>query len=71
MSKLLLPLIALTMMSAAALLVARADAGVSTLAPSIATIAGETSAVEQARTCARRRACGPRGCVWRTVCRRW
>jgi hypothetical protein len=25
----------------------------------------------EAAACARRRVCGPRGCAWRTVCRRW
>jgi hypothetical protein len=55
----------LVVISAAAL--ARAEANVP--APSVA---GATSAVEevQARTCVRQRVCGPRGCAWRTVCRR-
>jgi len=29
------------------------------------------SPVEEVATCVRRRACGPRGCVMRRVCRRW
>jgi hypothetical protein len=69
MPKTLIPLIALIMASAAVLLVSRAEANVSAPASSIL---GATSAVEQAqaRTCVRRRVCGPRGCAWRTVCRR-
>ena len=57
----------LVVISAAAL--ARAEANVPAPAPSVA---GATSAVEevQARTCVRQRVCGPRGCAWRTVCRR-
>jgi hypothetical protein len=69
MRELMLSLVGMAMISAAALLMARADAAVPTA--SVATIAGETSAVEQAATCLRRRVCGPRGCAWRTVCRRW
>jgi hypothetical protein len=67
MHKVLIPLIGLVMTSAAAM--PRAEANVSAPAPSVA---GPTSAVEevQARTCVRQRVCGPRGCAWRTVCRR-
>jgi|RhiMetdeSRZDD1v2_1073273.scaffolds.fasta_scaffold619365_2 hypothetical protein len=71
MRKLLLALVGMAMMSAAALLVARADAAISTAPVSMATIAAETTSVEQVATCFRRRVCGPRGCAWRTVCRRW
>jgi hypothetical protein len=64
----LIPLIGLAMASAAALLVPRAEAGISAPASGIP---GAASAVEQAQAvCARRRVCGPRGCAWRTVCRR-
>jgi hypothetical protein len=67
MPKALIPLIGLAMTTAAVLLVPRAEAHVSMPAP---IFPGATSAVEEAAVCARRRVCGPRGCAWRTVCRR-
>jgi hypothetical protein len=68
MPKVLIPLIGLAMASAAALLVPHAEARLSGPASSFP---GATSAVEPAQAvCARRRVCGPRGCAWRTVCRR-
>jgi hypothetical protein len=72
MPKLLVPLAAMAIMSAAAMVATdRAEAAAaSAAASSIRATAGNTSAVEQAR-CWRRRICGPRGCVWRTTCRRW
>ena len=36
----------------------------------IRTTLGATGSVEKA-ACVRRRVCGFRGCIWRTVCRRW
>ena len=65
MHTVLIPLIGLVMVSAAALPRAQANVPASS-------VAGATSAVEQvqARTCVRQRICGPRGCAWRTVCRR-
>jgi hypothetical protein len=62
-------IVGLVVISAAAL--ARAEANVPAPAPA-PSVAGATSAVEevQARTCVRQRVCGPRGCAWRTVCRR-
>jgi hypothetical protein len=67
MPKVLIPLIGLVVILAAAL--PRAEANVSAPAPSAP---GATSAVEeaQASACMRQRVCGPRGCAWRTVCRR-
>jgi predicted RNA-binding Zn ribbon-like protein len=67
MPKVLFPLVGLVIALAAAL--PRAEANVAAPAPSAP---GATSAVEevQARTCMRQRVCGPRGCAWRTVCRR-
>jgi uncharacterized protein (DUF2147 family) len=71
MPKLLVPLAAIAMMWAAVLAADRAEAtAVSAAASSIRATAGNTSAVEEAR-CWRRRVCGPRGCAWRTTCRRW
>jgi hypothetical protein len=70
MRKLLLPLLAVAAVSAAALIAQRAEATVSAAPSGLRAAVGDTSLVEQAR-CWRRRVCGPRGCVWRTVCRRW
>ena len=71
MRKLLLPMVAMAVVSAAALLTARAEAAVSAAPESIRAAAGSLSVIEPA-ACWRRRVCGPRGCVWRTVCgRRW
>lgn len=68
MPKVLIPLMGLAMASAAALLVPRAEANVPVPASGLP---GVTSAVEPAQAnCVRRRICGPRGCAWRTVCRR-
>src|SRR5262245_4309851 len=69
MPRVLIPLIGLAMASAAALLVPRAEAGISAPASSVPSA---TSAVEQVRSvCVRRRVCGPHGrCAWKTVCRR-
>ena len=70
MRKLLLPMAAMAAVSAAALLTLRAEAAVSAAAPAnVRAAVGSTNLVEPA-ACWRRRVCGPRGCVWRTVCRR-
>jgi hypothetical protein len=71
MRKLLLPIMATAAVSAAALFTYRAEAAVSAAPASLRATVGHTSPVERAAACARRRVCGPRGCVWRTVCRRW
>jgi hypothetical protein len=70
MTKLLLPLAALLLVSAAVLVVPRADAATR---QSIRAVIGHTSAVEQiAVKCAHRRVCRPgQGCAWRKVCKRW
>ena len=72
MRKFLLPLVGMLLMMAAALIVThRAEAAtVSTAATDLRAAIGNTSAVEEVR-CWRRRVCGPRGCAWRTTCRRW
>ena len=71
MPKFLLPLVGMLLMMAAALIVThRAEAAaVSTAATNLRAAIGNTSAVEEVR-CWRRRVCGPRGCAWRTTCRR-
>jgi hypothetical protein len=70
MCKLLLPLVAVAVVSAAALIAQRAEATVSAAPSGFRAAVGDTSGVEQVR-CFRRRVCGPRGCAWRTTCRRW
>ena len=71
MPRFLLPLVGMLLMMAAALIVThRAEAAaVSTAATNLRAAIGNTSAVEEVR-CWRRRVCGPRGCAWRTTCRR-
>jgi hypothetical protein len=70
MTKLLLPLAALVLVSAAVLVVSRADA---VARASIKAGVGNTSDVAQiALKCAHRRVCRPgQGCAWRKVCKRW
>jgi hypothetical protein len=68
MPKVVAPLAGLVMIAAAALLVPGAQANVSA---QTSALPGATSAIEPAAaTCVRQRVCGPRGCAWRTVCRR-
>lgn len=71
MRKVLLPIVAVAAVSAAALFVHRAEAALSAAPKDMRAVLGTTSDVVPA-ACVRRRFCGPRGCVWRTVCgRRW
>jgi hypothetical protein len=68
MPKVVVPLAGLVMIAAAALLVRGAEANVSA---STSALPDAGSAVETAAAaCVRQRVCGPRGCAWRTVCRR-
>jgi hypothetical protein len=69
MRKVLLPIATVAAVSAAVLFIHRAEAAPSAAPGDIAATIGSTSAVEPA-ACFRRRVCGPRGCAWRTVCRR-
>jgi hypothetical protein len=72
MPKLLLALVGMLLIAAAASVVTQGAqaAAASTAATNIRGTAGNTSVVEQV-ACRRTRVCGPRGCAWRTVCRRW
>ena len=70
MRKLLLPAMIVASVSALALLGHRAEAAAASAPAAIRATVGNTSIVEEAR-CWRRRVCGPRGCWWRTTCRRW
>ena len=73
MVKLLLPLAGLALVSAAALVMPRAQATVPVAPASMRATVGSTSAAEQtALKCAHRRVCRPgQGCAWRKVCKRW
>jgi hypothetical protein len=55
------------------LLPVQSEAATSGAFETLQTAAKEAGLVEPAAACVRRRVCGPRGCVWRTVCggRRW
>jgi hypothetical protein len=70
MRKVLLPMMAVAALSVVLLVAHSAEAGISAAPAGVRAAVGNTSAVEPA-ACVRRRVCGPRGCVWRTVCRRW
>jgi hypothetical protein len=73
MSKLLLPVVGLALVSGA-LLTPSADANVLGAPTSIRAMAGSTNTVEPAATaaCTHRRVCRPgHGCAWRKVCKHW
>jgi hypothetical protein len=70
MRKLLLPAMVVASVSALALFSQRAEAAAASAPAAIRATVGNTSIVEEVR-CWRRRVCGPRGCWWRTTCRRW
>jgi hypothetical protein len=70
MRKLTLPLAGFALVYIALLVSLEAQAGGPAITSDIRATLDATSTVEKA-ACVRRRVCGPRGCVWRTVCRRW
>jgi hypothetical protein len=70
MHKLLLPLAAMALIAIALVSSHRVQAAGPGISSDIRATFGTTSSVEKA-ACVRRRICGYRGCIWRTVCRRW
>ena len=62
------PLVGLALVCGVTLLSPRVEAAVS--ASAIHPSASEGGTIEKA-ACVRRRVCGPRGCGFRTICRRW
>jgi hypothetical protein len=70
MRKLLLPIGGIMLICGALLMPYPSEAAAPGLAPNLRGALSLAGPVEQAR-CWRRRVCAPRGCFWRTTCRRW
>ena len=70
MRRLLLPIGGMALICGALLLSQPGQAAAPGLAAGVRTTLDTIKPVEKAR-CWRRRVCGPRGCFWRSTCRRW